>query len=151
MVQELYIKQSRRNPDGYCCPLLHCGKKFTKSCDLGFHFNLETGNMPYVCRSCGRAFRRASALQKHSATCCKLGKPRDAPSSDELQDFLKPAKVEADLVELVAVPRPEEKQALVLMLESRLACFTQTPLFSTKLEPAKQKRAPSKCSSWKAS
>ena len=40
-MEDIFINESRKNVEGFHCPILQCGKNFQKSCDLTFHFNIE--------------------------------------------------------------------------------------------------------------
>lgn len=105
-VQELFINENRKNVDGFHCPMLHCGKHFIKSCDLAFHFNVESGNKPFVCQQCHKAFRRPSALHRHH---CPAEPPKQQPRStpEEPCCSLVPSNVQADLERRGLLPQQD--------------------------------------------
>jgi DNA-directed RNA polymerase subunit RPC12/RpoP len=56
----------------YPCDL--CGKKFTRPQHVIRHKLLHTGERPYVCQTCGRAFAREDKLKAHvKAGCSPVG------------------------------------------------------------------------------
>lgn len=50
----------------YVCQI--CRKAFTQSNDLNSHLRIHTGEKPYKCDECGQPFRQSSALRTHKKT-----------------------------------------------------------------------------------
>ncbi|XP_048006857.1 PR domain zinc finger protein 5-like [Leguminivora glycinivorella] len=52
----------------YKCNRKGCGKRFYKHCDLQKHDRLHSGERPYSCDICQRAFQQISHLKRHERT-----------------------------------------------------------------------------------
>ena len=48
----------------YACP--YCAKRYPKESDMRIHERVHTGEKPFVCDSCGRAFASRKSLKLHS-------------------------------------------------------------------------------------
>ena len=53
----------------YKCPFDGCGKAFLSKIRFGFHVNNHTGQKPYTCSNCHRAFQSCYKKTQHEKLC----------------------------------------------------------------------------------
>ncbi|XP_061722715.1 gastrula zinc finger protein xFG20-1-like [Cydia pomonella] len=63
-----HIERDHEKLTPYKCDRQGCGKKFYKKCDLQKHDRFHSGERPYSCDVCRRAFQQVSHLKRHVRT-----------------------------------------------------------------------------------
>ena len=61
-------REKCRNTRVYICKYEGCGKSFTKTWNLVYHFRVHTKEKPFVCEVCKAAFSHKCNLSRHSNT-----------------------------------------------------------------------------------
>jgi len=65
-------KQKAPRPKTHCCS--KCPSRFDRPCALKQHTRTHTGERPYRCKKCGRAFTTTSNLNRHDRICIPAAK-----------------------------------------------------------------------------
>ena len=74
-IKHTYNPETKRMNKLLTCLYDNCGKQFTKTWNILDHFKVHTGEKPFKCPACKRAFSQKGNLTKHlklHAKCAKF-------------------------------------------------------------------------------